>query len=441
MKIEKIKENLNIYKQIECLILMYDNIGNIDGYYKFFNIVSVSMLHMKKIDFNIESLRKDIVQICEEANTIKVKKVNVLASRVIEKLKLMKDFLYKLNIDIINNPRLYALDKRKGEVKIEGEGSLAYFYGKEIANDIYHSIYKAYIKDYDYYYMKNSIKIAKSESCEAVIIGNSYPMTGIIDKMVKYKAVNCALSSQDLYYSYRLLQDIILNNKNIKTCVIGVCEYILYHDLSRGKNQYSYNTIKNVYYPILNECHNSRYKYLTNNQGIDSKIDNIILKSMVNSYEITEYYEQNIYKKLGGYFNAIVQREHISILGGKKISSLSKGVKEQLGFQRAQQHNKLNKFHETYEENTIILRKIINYLNVNNVECHLIKFPTTQYYNNNINNDMKIKFVNTLRTLEGKFNFIDLSNYNLLCEGDYIDFDHINESGAEKITSFLNSVI
>ncbi len=76
-------------------------------------------------------------------------------------------------------------------------------YYDKLMNHMFNISEKIYYNNYDYNYLLKSLEKYKSEDIETLVVGNSYPLTGIDIKLLNSNSVSLALSSQDLYYSYK----------------------------------------------------------------------------------------------------------------------------------------------------------------------------------------------------------------------------------------------
>lgn len=308
-----------------------------------------------------------------------------------------------------------------------------------IVDNLYHSN----ILKYDYNYLNNSIEFARDNNIKSIIVGHSYSLNGIDETELKSDTINFSLSSQDLYYSYKIARKAIDSNRNISRCYIGTGYWSFYFDLSKTLNSVELDRIKFIYYPIFNDGHN--YLDVDKGSNID---DNIYLKERLSIEEKWIFDTNKIYTFLSKiiflnnkkYFNDRVSRELFSMIGNHKLYELAVNTKMEIGKQRAKAHNKLLKHTLTRSENEAILREFIGYLNKKNVEAIIVNFPTTHYYNNYLDLKFKEEYYNIFKDMENDFKFklIDLNSkhYNF-DDKDYRDVDHINIIGAKKICYFL----
>ncbi|MDU4891635.1 MAG: hypothetical protein E6344_16400 [Clostridium sp.] len=302
---------------------------------------------------------------------------------------------------------------------------------------------KIYYSNYDYYYLSNELGKSKEKDVDTIIVGNSYPLTGIKAELLKSKAINLSLSSQDLYYSFQLAKKAISNNTKIKRCIIGSGYYLVNHDLSRSKSEDAINRVKNVYYPILNDKHNSDKVDVVPIETINDILKDSMIRLIFDLNYLDQYFKSLIHISNKSYFNSTFTREMNSMLRGVKLRNISDEEKWKLGQLRANQHNKLTKYTKTTEEYNKIFNEFINFLSENGVTPIVVIFPSTQYYSNFLNEQYAKEFYNIIDCLESKCKtkIIDFSKKDIFVEDDFIDFDHMGDSGAKKITVELNKVI
>lgn len=316
-------------------------------------------------------------------------------------------------------------------------------YYDKLMNSMFEITEKIYYENYDYNYLLKSIENCEGRNLNTLIVGNSYPLTGIDCKLLSCKSISLALSSQDLYYSYKLAKKVIAKNKNIKNCIIGAGYYLVNHDLSKCKSDYSKNLVKNVYYPILKDKHNS-------DKVEDMKLTNLkdILKNDAIDYifnlDFLDYHFRDlIYRENNGYFNNNCTRENNSILRGVKLSLISEDEKYRIGEIRANQHNDLSKYTETAKEYNSIFDEFILFLKENDIEPIIVVFPSTKYYTKFVNKIYENEFYNIINGLYEKYEIklVDFTKIDMFEEDDFIDFDHMSESGAIKVTKYINKIL
>lgn len=291
---------------------------------------------------------------------------------------------------------------------------------------------------YDLNFLQFGIDRCLNENLDAVIIGNSYSLTGISEYNINRKATKLSMNSQDLYYSVQLAKKAIELNKNIKECIFGISYYILRHDLSRGRNEYSKSLMKNIYYPLLKDTHNSNENYESNLKSIEDYGVDILISSIFNLQKIEKFIAKNLYNIGKTYYNEITNpRETI------KWSEMSDEDKKYVGLNRAFVHNKMFKYEETKIEHEILLKDFVEFLKNNDVKLTVIVFPTTKQYSDNIIVELKEELETVLRYLkDSEVNVLDLREYSHeFCDLDFEDSDHLSSHGEEKATRIINSLL
>ena len=316
-------------------------------------------------------------------------------------------------------------------------------YYDKLMNAMFDISEKIYYENYDYNYLLKSLEKCKRENIETIIVGNSYPLTGIDSNFLSNKSENLSISSQDLYYSYKLAEEVINNNENIKRCIIGAGYYLVNHDLSKCKSEYSINMVKCLYYPILKDKHNSEKVDTIEFSNLRKTLNNNVIEYIFNLEFLDKHFIDLLYRENNGYFNKNLRREMISILRGVKLSSISEDEKYRLGEIRASQHNDLSKYTETKEEYNLIFNDFINFLEEKGVEPVIVVFPTTKYYSKFINKTYEDEFYKIIYGIKEKYTvkLVDFSKIDIFEEDDFIDFDHMSESGCIKITHELNKIL
>lgn len=92
-------------------------------------------------------------------------------------------------------------------------------------------LYKNY---YNLKYLENSLIECNNKDINCIIVGNSYIHQGIEETLLNTDAIKLSMDNQDLYYSFRLAEKVVLSNKNIKQCILNISYFTLRHDISKG---------------------------------------------------------------------------------------------------------------------------------------------------------------------------------------------------------------
>lgn len=437
-------EYIELFNNLADLIVNVIEQFNSKADYQYINIENI----VDNLKVTLNKLKTDII------NRIKINiyfygddKYNILQKALIKEFKVISDFNEYSNIDKKlqeHQLNILILSEETRSFNLEDN---VYFddiiYYDTVMNYMFNISEKIYYSNYDYNYLLKSLEKAVHKDIDTIVVGNSYPLTGIDVNLLDSKCVSLALSSQDLYYSYKLAQLAINNNENIKRCIIGAGYYLVNHDLSRSKSEDARSRVKNVYYPILMDKHNSEQVdniEILNLRSIlsDSTIDYIFDLTFLDAY-----FKDLIFRDNNGYFNLNFDRKINNMLGKVKLSDLKEEEKYQLGRCRADQHNKLSKYTNTTDEYNHVFNEFMKFLNNKNIEPILVVFPSTKYYNKFLNKNYEESFYTIVSEISEKFEIkiIDFSKNDIFEESDFIDFDHMSEVGAIKITKKLKKSI
>lgn len=314
------------------------------------------------------------------------------------------------------------------------------YYNKFI-DDSFNLAMKIYNSQYDYNYLRYSLEKAKKANINGIVVGTSYSMYGIDESMLEGDVVNLSLASQDLYYSYKIAKNIISHNNNIKKCFIGTGFWSFYMDVSKSLDD-GVPRIQNVYYPILLDSHNYEYEGNIKNQTLANYIDDEI-KYIFNISKLDDRFNEFIFQGYETYFNTSRTKNNNNMLGMNKLVSMSLEDKLKVAKIRAGSHNELIKYKETKNENIFILTEFLEYLCNKNIKPIIINFATTRYYFKFISLEHITEYNEVISELSKKykFEFIDLNNYDIFEDDDFVDMDHMSDKGTFKVNEVLNNIL
>lgn len=310
-----------------------------------------------------------------------------------------------------------------------------------IWEDIFEKLYKysgnRYMANYDYYYLKYSLKRALKPDVETLVVGSSYARFGIEESMLNERCVNLSLASQDLYYASLIGRYVISKNPNIKKIYIGTGYYSFYSDLSLCEGA-ELLRVTDVYYPMFNDSHNCKELPESHNNILaDDEIFNI--QQIVDIF-CNDFFEQF----MGAYFIDIRDRfklrTNLRGAGNRKWFELEDALKEECSYERAKSHNKVIRYSDSYKENKEILNSFVSYCNERNIKVCAIAFPSTTYYEQYLLKDFKESYLSALDSIDGVIHFIDFNESDMFTDEDFVDMDHLDKSGAIKISEAINEL-
>lgn len=291
-------------------------------------------------------------------------------------------------------------------------------------------------KNYNYVWLKAMMYRASNvvNTGAALITGSSYGVNGVIERSWN-QAVNCSVSSQDLYYDFLCAKNVMINRTagRFSKCFIIDGYYAACHDLSSGKQEREL-MIPNVYYPIFADGHHWDEAYQNELwSGLGSLTDDI--KRSCEQLAVEKVLRQGTYfseKKLRGgtVFN----------LNGRNWWDVPPDERSYLGKIRADCHNKLFQHKESIAENKIILKEYVHFLQTNGVTPIFVVAPFTHEYSQYILREMKESIHELISGVAEEILYMDFNQLSCFEPNDFVDTDHLSQRGAEKFSKLLTEM-
>lgn len=309
----------------------------------------------------------------------------------------------------------------------------------EATRKILNNLTKSFLlKNYNYTYLKTMLMKGKqfSKKGSTLITGSSYALSGI-KEVIWNNAVNCSCSSQDLYYDFRCARDVIstVPQNTFSKCFIVKGYYAAYHDLSSSKKERE-KIITDVYYPLFRDAHNwqtPQEKDLFEEVFAETTGDATVgLKNLIEECAV------DVMMNYGTYYNQLRTRGgDVFNLSGKEWNEILADDREDLCKYRADCHNKLFAHKGTIEENKEIFKDYIHFLHLNNILPVFVITPFMPTYSRNIAPEMKDSIMELFDAASGELHFVDFNQSDYFTEFDFVDTDHLNETGAQKMSQIL----
>lgn len=286
-------------------------------------------------------------------------------------------------------------------------------------------------KNYNYFWLKTRLERGKQvpDSTHATLItGSSHALNGIWEN-AWINALNCSMHSQDLYYDFRCAKEVIRGKAGFQRCFILFGYYIACQDLSLSKGMRDY-MISPVYYPIFRDAHHwedpETQDQWKDFEGVSEKIR-----------RRCEAWSQQAVSEEPTYYSRFRRRKPFYDFGGRSWWELSEEEQENYGMQRAEGHNSVLKYEESFYENRQILKDYVHFLYLNDVKPVVVIPPFSSAYNRHIDERLKEAVTELVQSPEEELNFVDFNQESVFDRYDFIDMDHLNEHGAKKMSSLL----
>ena len=302
--------------------------------------------------------------------------------------------------------------------------------------DAISSIANQYLRvNYDLVWLKAMLKKGQSvNSGGTLVTGSSHALNGINERYIN-NCVNCSMHSQDIYYDFLCAKNILekTNTKAYDRCFIIMGYYIPFQDLSKSTVMRNM-VISPVYYPTFGDAHNweepnmiDPWRYAKDTPEEARKICEMLA-------------EQLILQK-GTYYSDLKERKSFFDLGNKKWFELSEEEMDAYGKERAVSHNKMVVHEASFTENCEILKDYVRLLQLYEVVPAMIITPFTPAYNKYIDERYKEAIMEMLDKVEGTIHYIDFNESDMFDNTDFMDTDHLNVQGANKVSMILNDML
>ena len=298
------------------------------------------------------------------------------------------------------------------------------------------------MNNYDYCYLAAMHEKNRTVGTKTIIAGSSHAMNGIVESGIEEGVINFSISSQDIYFDFQHIKKAVEEGRQkIEVCIINIGYYMMYWDLSYSKVM-SY-LVPTVYYPLFGTSHHYQIA-----EEFDMMKDIEFDGEMFADKwirELADHWAKGMFMEKSTYYGeGLKTRENNNIMGLRKViwNTLSEDEKRNVAIERTNDHNSLNTYEHTRQENTVLVREMVEYLIQHDIIPVFVIFPFTKYYNAYIDQKYKADIRMVLEDLPYPVEFLDMNDYQeMFDDSDYLDSDHLNLQGALKATSLLNDFL
>jgi hypothetical protein len=269
--------------------------------------------------------------------------------------------------------------------------------------------------DYEY---KRSYLDKHSNDLNTLILGSSHSYYGINPQYIKDKCFNAAYISQSLDYDWELLKRYDGRWHNLKAIILPIDYASFYIDLDQTPEAWRAKDY-NIYFDInINASLSSNSEVLSNKLRLN-------IGRIHSNYVLHEP-------------NALC-----SMLGwGIEYHSQTKEYLVKTGKIAAKRHSIGNTNDIT--KNLMILESIINYTHRHKIKVLLYTSPAYKTYVENLNRNKLNTIITTLQKLAEKNSnvyYCNLLSNDSFTAGDFYDADHLDVTGAKKLTRKIDSLL
>ena len=271
------------------------------------------------------------------------------------------------------------------------------------------------------YGAKHSNLLHKKDRIEVLVLGSSHANFGINPRYFGREAYNISNTSQGLYQDYNLLLRYLPECRKVKMVIVPISYFSLLSDSASGPENWRGNYYS-VYMGVKGNESSSGFD-LKDHSALflwDGPIGVIENARNINKVNINEY----------GY--QVPTKAHAT-----------SEINDDCGKSRVCFHDNIMHYN-LLSSNIVLLQKIADLLHTKNIKLVFITTPVYKTYYSHISNKRYKTMTDTINNLSKQnsaqyFNYFYDKRFGM---ADFLDNDHLNESGAKKFSIILkNDVI
>ncbi|WP_408072649.1 hypothetical protein [Butyrivibrio sp. JL13D10] len=296
--------------------------------------------------------------------------------------------------------------------------------------------YREFFDNYDYYWLKYTLERGKKEQASSLLVGHSLPRFAINDRDID-GLINLAFLSQDYYYSGKIIERSLVDIPSLKTVVLGTSYISSFIDLSRMKNRDELSRIVKVYDRYFHDPHNA-------NMDVLEEIRKELLNKNAHAFD-DEFEKARIFKmydeRKDNYFCNECNRQNLSDVVWINLPDEKRIEEAKI---RTVFHNRLLEHMDTYHENSEILQRIAMKCHEKGIRFLMVVFPLNSYYREYLDPGYREYYQKQIDSIPEEyrpecFDFSEAPQIDSV--SDFVDSDHLNDTGATKMTSIFSGCI
>lgn len=274
----------------------------------------------------------------------------------------------------------------------------------------------------DYILKREYLDLHASE-IETLILGSSHTYRGLDPAYFTSNTFNAGYSSQSLIYDFEIFKKYQSKFDKLNTVVLPISYFSLFGKLENGSEKWR---VKNyvIYYDIT------------------------VSKSLSNSFEIFgSPVKTNIDRIISYYVSKKIITSSSELGWGKRIDSSESKDLIMSGKTAADRHTKeVNSVNSktVFDENIQAVNAILKWCKENDVKVVLLTTPTFETYYRNLSSEQLNLTIQTATSLSEKYDnciYLNLLTDRAFDADDFYDADHLQHSGAKKLSILINDEI
>ena len=267
--------------------------------------------------------------------------------------------------------------------------------------------------DYSY---KNTYLTTHAKDIHTLILGSSHSFYGIDPQYFTKNTFNAAHVAQSLKWDYFIFDKFQAKMINLQYVIMPISYFSMFYELEGGDADWRIKDYK-IYY----DAEGPSFKY--NFEVLNRKFVPLFLKF----YKSFTGEDKGINCSTKGFGNRTELIDMNIVTSGKTAAKI---------------HTVEN--FDAFDGNVEILEKFISDCKEKNIKVLLVVPPAWETYKEHLNAEQMKKTVDACFDLSGKYEnvtFLSLFDDIRFNIDDFANADHLNDSGAEKISLILDKII
>ena len=296
--------------------------------------------------------------------------------------------------------------------------------------------------DYDRLYLSSKLQSLTENSNVSIILGgSSYAMVGFKETLMPCSAVNLAVNAQDPYYTFLSVKAAKRACNKINVAIITGGYYFWHTDMSDEPSDYYRSVITRVNYPVFSDFHNYKGESV---EPMKRTHFDPLLEKVFDFRLICENRNNDICNNLKDlpYYNDEINKRPANGMLNFSFRTQTDSINDNAAKVRAEAHNgnyNLNRLNSNMD----LFYKFLMNMNAEQVKIMVLIPPVTTFYRRHISSRLRDSSIVGLKKIQDKIYFTlsdltDCPDYN---NNDFQDYDHLNDNGAVKLSSYIATCI
>ncbi len=290
-----------------------------------------------------------------------------------------------------------------------------------------------YVPDSDLYFQHEDF-MKKMSNIKIVFLGSSHAARGINPGHITGSSYNLAYPSQDLYYDYMVIKKYIDKMPKLKCVIINLSYFSFYYDESEDAPF----LLKDYYHELGIGPRKISLSFIKNLSVFFIHQDTF-LKDLMSRKK-----RKLLWMEGTGEIDTVMEND-VVLNNGSRLSrgTMDRVSLERDGKSRAQYHGSFNNV-AVLKDNVQITKKLLNLLTGRDIKVIMITTPYTDFYRNNFDKNHRREFYAIIDGVCGKnlrCRYVDLNNSHDFIYDDFLNSDHLNFKGAEKLSRKINDML